>query len=113
MGSGIVQSEGHNMIETHILKRVRALLSDPARWTQGEMARNMFGAPTDPAGPNATCWCLMGAIHHETNDDPFLAGFAYQILRIQQGQAISEFNDDPTTSHADVMALLDKAIEST
>jgi len=101
------------VIETLILKRVRALLSDPARWTQGEMARNMFGAPTDPAGPNATCWCLMGAIQRETNDDPFLAGSVYQILRTQlQGQSVSDFNDSRATTHADIMAVLDKAIES-
>lgn len=101
------------MIETLVLKKVRALLSNPDRWTKGEMARNMFGAPIDPAGPNVTCWCIMGAVHHETNDDPFLAGSAYQIVRAQlQGRSVSEFNDDPTTTHADIMAILDKAIKS-
>lgn len=101
------------MIETLILKRVRALLSDPFRWTKGEMARTMFGAPIDPQGPNATCWCIMGAIHRETRDDPFLAGSVYQILRTQlQGQAVSEFNDGRTTSHGDIMLLIDKAIKS-
>jgi hypothetical protein len=114
MGSGYMQSKGHIMIEAFILKRIRHLLSDPARWTRGEMARSMFGAPTDPAGPNATCWCVMGAIHHETKDDPFLSGSVYQILRVQlQGRAVSEFNDDPTTTHDDLILLIDKAIEST
>lgn len=101
------------MIVTLILKQVRALLANPDRWTKGEMARNAFGAPIDPQGSNATCWCLMGAIHHETKDDPFLAGSVYQILRTQlQGQTVSDFNDNGTTTHTDVMTLLDKAIES-
>ena len=102
------------MIETLILKKTKELISDPARWTKGEMARTMFGASVSAHDSSATCWCIMGAIHHETKDDPFLAGSAYQIVRTQlQGRTVSEFNDDQNTTHEDVMTLLDKAIAST
>jgi len=102
------------MIETLILKKARELISDPDRWTKGEMARTMFGASVSANDSKATCWCVMGAIHHETKDDPFLAGSVYQMVRAQlQGRSVSEFNDDPNTTHEAVMTLLDKAIAST
>jgi hypothetical protein len=50
-----------------LLRRVRDLLSDPAKWTQGATARDANGQPTDMNGKSAVCWCLSGAL--ETLDE--------------------------------------------
>lgn len=44
------------------LQRMRALLSDPKRWTQGAPARDEADGRVLPGDTHATKWCLLGAL---------------------------------------------------
>lgn len=52
------------------LEAAGRLLSDPARWTQGAMARNRHGKPCLPNIVSAKCWCPIGALHHVCGCSP-------------------------------------------
>lgn len=92
------------------LLKMREILADPSAWTKNVAARNAIDNVVHPASARAVCWCLEGALAKAggcTNDD-------YQTFRrlITGTRAMSEFNDDPATTHADVLAALDRAIEA-
>ena len=38
------------------------LLSSEDKWTKGYMARDSKGRRVTPNSPEATCWCVLGAI---------------------------------------------------
>ena len=42
----------------------RALIKDPARWTQCAYARDQDQNEIEPWSVNALCFCAYGAIHH-------------------------------------------------
>lgn len=96
-----------------ILKAARTLLTDPKCWTQGSLARLASGEPTYLVeSSNAVCWCIMGAT---CRFDPLDSGqLADRLLRdhLPPGyyRSIGEFNDNPSTTHADVMSLFDRTI---
>jgi hypothetical protein len=48
--------------QSEILVGVKELLSDPKRWTQGVIARKSNNQITYPSDPEATCFCLAGAL---------------------------------------------------
>lgn len=92
------------------LKAVRELLSDESHWTQGEAARSEDGRAVSPQEKEACSWCLIGAaikVAEEGSD-------AHQILRaLKEAGSIKyvhHFND--SHSHAEVLQLLDKAINA-
>jgi len=88
-----------------LLTKVRELLSDPARWTQGTAARNVEGRHVTSTDPNATCWCLMGAVWKHA---PFIGFDAMNSLLSNGGNAT--FNDARTTTHSDILSYLDSRI---
>lgn len=45
-----------------ILRRARKRVSDPGRWTQGQMARKPTGTGVTAKNPEACRWCAVGAI---------------------------------------------------
>lgn len=95
-----------------VLVATRALLSAPARWTKGEAARDATGAPTR-RHDLAVRWCLLGAIERCAGFETALYCQAVDALRpfLGGGEAsISLWNDWPSVTHADMLALLDKAI---
>ena len=106
-----------------VVQGMRALLATPEKWTQGVEARDAEGRPADPLmrTHNATCFCLVGAYVRVLNDvynsaDPV----ARSALWTSDGlgtfkkflpdgfEALSFFNDAPTTTHADILAFLDR-----
>lgn len=101
-----------------ILKAARELLSDPAKWTKGAGARDADGNPVGDRYRGAICWCLDGALRrHRFKFDP--SGEDYtralralgKIARSRSNHTgIVAFNDNPKTTHADVLSLLDEAI---
>jgi hypothetical protein len=49
--------------ELSILVAARAVIKDPAKWTQGRLARDAAGeAYDDVTEPNVTCYCAFGAL---------------------------------------------------
>ena len=91
---------------TQTILKARELLSDPDKWFKGSMTNRAHNA-----------FCVMGAIRVVTTGDALtwnrktveasnrVAGFVPGI--------VSAFNDDPNTTHADVLALLDRAALAT
>jgi hypothetical protein len=100
-----------------ILTAARELLSDEARWTRTYMATNANGTPVAPRKRSAARWCCLGAITKysskrrlfEADYTPIL--IAENVLRGVIGYPITQFNDDPATTHADVLKAFDRAIE--
>ena len=94
------------------IRAIRKLLATPDRWTQGAMARDKRGDVELDISSKAVCWCLVGSIRYvcrtftrRWTTYEFLAG----LLGFED---IAEWQDAPERTHADILALLDRA-EST
>lgn len=100
-----------------LARRVRELLSEPGRWTQGAKARTATGAECLALNPSAACWCLLGAMvkcapgrTDEVRADLTRALYSKVYWSLPYG-FFTEWHDNPKTTHADVLALLDRVIE--
>ena len=116
-GSGTEQQVGTeiNTTETkspvEILKQARARIAEANRWTKGAFARSFDGVDVHPDSDLACMWCLDGALMQAANglSTPYYSAFS-AIQAAVRYNPIS-FNDDPKTTHADVLNALDRAIE--
>lgn len=103
------------MSVAQMLKDAKALIADPAHWTQGTPARDASGKPlSNEESPAAVCWCSIGALARVANADPAPLYHLYPVARhylykATAGASIINFND--THTHAEVMELWDKAIQ--
>lgn len=87
--------------------KVKELLADESKWTQGVYARAANGRPT-LVDHNAVCWCLDGAIRH-----CYPAAYDDVVLRqklsayfVPLGTNIIRWNDDPARTFEEVQALV-------
>jgi len=99
--------------ELEVLTEARDLIADPAHWTQGWFARDMFGGSVDARSPSAACFCTLGAFGRalgrhfmDVTGHPAVERLRSLLPR----QDIARFND--THSHADVIAAFDHAIDA-
>lgn len=112
------------MVEAQIaierLKEIEDLLSVPERWTKGYYAKTASGLNVSADNPQAVCWCIYGAIEkvctRHSEEDKYLMrciGEAITIKRqkIYTWRGLDSFNDSPATKHADILEVLEKAIE--
>ena len=105
------------MEPVEILIKARELISAPERWTQEEFARDDNGHPlTWGYNPMAVCWCALGAIEHVVGESGF-GGQSHNEAEMwldnianSQGLSVGGVNDKKT--HAEVLALFDRAIAS-
>lgn len=90
------------------LRAAKALIDTPEKWTRGEYARDMFGSGVDCLSGEAVCFCTLGALGAvgAANCDPIIR----KALEPVFAGSVSMFNDSRTTTHADIMALFDRAI---
>lgn len=96
-----------NPLET--LKAARQLISDPAKWTQGEYARDADGNEVKTWSENATCFCAYGAIQRVTErEDSEADYFLFKACSERFGMSVTIVSD--THTHAEVLALFDAAI---
>ena len=79
-------------------------------WAQGEYARAKNGNPIGYNAEKAVCWCSIGAIIAVDDDDP--TDRAVYTLSDIVGRDITEWNDAPGRTQAEVLAAFDKAIEA-
>lgn len=97
------------MTPLETLKAARQLISDPAKWTQGELARDADGKQVPPLDDNATCWCSIGALRKAAGfGDIYKGPFGALYFKVPTKGSVSDFND--THTHAEVLALFDAAI---
>lgn len=91
---------------------VRELLSDPNRWTKCAHARDADGKAVLWTSDEAVCFCLAGAIDRCFRDDPHgkqLAWDKVYAVVVKRGLGVTGFNDSITTTHKDILAVLDEA----
>jgi len=100
-----------------ILTAARDLISDRNRWTTGYLARDANGDRCGVSDGGASCWCAEGAVYRASDalrdGSRRLESEALVILAdavTYPFGSIPAFND--ATSHADVLALFDRAIST-
>jgi len=85
------------------------LIEDRDSWTKGAMARDKDGKMVPVHSSDASCWCLWGAFmkcglqicdYTEFMDDILCDTFSERFP--------SEFNDSPSTTHQNVIDVLQK-----
>jgi len=81
----------------------RELLSEPRRWIKGDYCR-------------AGSYCIYGAIHwageYSSIFDAEQSPTAKFLEAVAEDRILAFWNDLPSTTHADVLALFDRAISS-
>lgn len=104
---------------THLaddLKAARKLIERPECWTKGQAAKDVFGLVAYGEFDRAVCWCAVGAVDRICGRYLKRFNTAIAALKVQMPadpglhQNIFRFNDDPATTHADILALFDRAI---
>ena len=95
-----------------LARRVRALLEAPERWTQGAFARTRKGQPCESDDSDAVCWCIRGALTKSAGgrDSPARNDLLDVVERCVPCLSLAVWNDAKSTTHADVLALLDTVI---
>ena len=99
---------------------VKNLLKDPTHWHKGlNYARNSEGSSVSVQSDGACSWCLGGALVRILGPQGIYAeawDHLETLLRKEGPHGFYwdpiVFNDDPTTTHRDVIRLLDWAIRS-
>lgn len=102
------------MTPLEILRGARELLAKPERWTKGACARNADGYSTIATGNDGCSFCVVGALM-QVGGDSFLSSpaaiIALELMHKLSGSlSAGDFNDDPNTTHADILDLLDRGI---
>ncbi len=99
-----------------VLTKARELLAVPERWTKRAEARNTKRREVYWSSEDAVCWCLAGAISKISPSmrdawraEDALDAVAPPAPRSSERPYIA-FNDRRSTTHADILALLDRAI---
>ena len=98
--------------EIDVLKLARSYIDTPRHWIKGSYAQTLTGRTIGPCQPLAACFCSVGAILRAANELRTLPIAGLETIGgfIPTNQTLHWFNDDPATTHADVLALFDKAI---
>lgn len=101
-----------DLTPAEVLRRAKALIAEPEKWTKGENARDAAGNWVWADSARAVCWCAQGAINAVAPDSLVALcnalGFVNRTAGVMSN--IVTLNDAPTTTHADIMALFDRAI---
>ena len=110
MESGVLR----DMEAVEILKRARALIETPDKWVRGAFARDADGFPVKHLSDAACKFCARGAFLRAANAS-VLDNHPAEIFldRAHSGKRRSyvSLNDAEETTHADILALFDRAIE--
>ncbi len=104
--------------EVAVLRAARRLLADPAVWVQGTAAVNPAGEPVAFDDPTACAFCAVAAVARAAaalgapDDVEWAATEALEAAAaLLHGQPPQVVNDAAATSHAEVLALLDAAVD--
>lgn len=98
-----------------ILRAARERITPEEAWTQGRLSDVVkFGYAAPEEFEGSTCFCAMGALMYEAPDERSfheaadLFGMATRD-EVTDARKFADFNDSHT--HAEVLAVFDKAIE--
>lgn len=99
-----------------LLRKAKARIADPAKWTKGWIVKDThgrhlsWGSIDDPD----SCLCADGALFAVKPAGAMPIGLSLSLTLAAKSfgyEMASKFNDAPETKHADVMRLFDKAAE--
>ena len=108
------------MIKVHkALKKSRSLISKEESWTKKHYAQDLNGKRVRENSEHAVCWCSVGAlslkvteiVKSSTHADKVFDGCLNLLVNGGNHSDLSAYNDDPVTTHGDILSLFDKAIE--
>lgn len=103
-----------------ILTRMKEILQDEKSWMKGNYAETASGRECLGGDPDAVRFCLLGCEHHVLRQLEY--GSSYDLIdasrqvedrldrlaRARGHGGVISFNDDPSTTHKDVMGLLEE-----
>jgi hypothetical protein len=102
------------MKSSEFLKKAKALIDTPSKWTTGAWAKNAAGTHVMPENPGSVCFCTTGAmfrIEHDLNLHDVTLNKAVEYVKgAMNTRHIPDFNDSHT--HAEVMAAWENAIST-
>lgn len=98
--------------------KMRELLADPEHWIKGTLAQNEKGRQVNVVSEEACKFCLIGAYSKalcESGIDMFKEAETdfnvwKDLFEPDRSFLPAAFNDDPKTTHSDVMNFLDERI---
>ena len=91
--------------------KIQDILTDESKWTRGTSARDANGNRVEVNSPLATSYCLMGACikaYSGDNRREKRIKIYEQIEALTHVAAVEAYNDAPTTTFADIRALIEK-----
>ena len=92
--------------------RAWKLIADPKNWGRERYAADLKGRFAYIDSPEATCWCMVGAMRRVYSGQALFykedALSRFIDAEYPQYRDIPQFNDSPTTTHATVLAILKK-----
>ncbi|QEE37892.1 MULTISPECIES: hypothetical protein [unclassified Methylobacterium] len=111
---------------TSVLIATADQLANPAAWSRRAGARDALGNRVDPCSPAAVSWCLWGALESQLGRIAYepdryaltlaieghLLAIARYTLDLPELDSLSQFSDDRSTTHQDILELLDEAANS-
>lgn len=108
------------MITSEILRAAKAKIDTPEKWCKGEYATDIRGNGLHAASPLACKWCSVGAVQAITFNKDWgdvvgstpEAKAVRALHKVVEPRVIHIMNDDPHTTHDDVMRVFDKAIRT-
>lgn len=110
------------MTTLEVLLKVQALIGDsehPERWNKGSRGRTAEGKACYGVGSSPVAWCPYGAFDRvvlgarAAGEDTDSVGDIDDIFSPLIGGAdFEKFNDAPTTTHADICALIQRAVDA-
>lgn len=112
------------MTEVEVIQGVIDRLKDPAHWVKHTRALTASGYHTNPSSEDAAVWCLGGAVMNVIHDEEWTGwygtdavGQRFHELAIARGYDATNsmhpfvaFNNDPDTTHEDLMLFLKEAL---
>ena len=88
--------------------KIKELLSDPSKWTQGKIARDSSMNEIHPNDPQAVCWCLIGAVRKCYPGHYDYENLCKRIVEQTKEEFLFNWNDSPTTTFSDVKSLVEE-----
>lgn len=106
------------MTDLEALTKLKELLSDKTKWTQGYLAKDIYGEYVSPKDHRAYCFCIEGGLVHVNSDvalpnmscaemSKSLPGYG-ALQRVLEKNQLWYFND--WAEYDDVMKAIDKTI---
>lgn len=85
------------------------LIQKRSSWIKHYWAKNSIGNTVDPESVRACKWCAQGAIRRVYKSDSEILSAEAKLLRFLRRRWITNWNDAPERTHAQVIEAMRKA----